>query len=210
MTTSRRPRPSSRSGALRGRVLRGAVVMAVLGCLAALASCSEAGTPIAATVDHDLGESLVWAGPGDVTVQRFQRSDDGCASANATIGTGSDRVSLTLLGAACRQTDRPPINGRHGLYLSPPSFATDVAHRGRVPTGTLVTFAQLYSEYTNSRSDYTDTVGLVTMTGGDHAVLMLLRTGDPGDLDPAAIVSVACAIRPAGAAAPSGSCPARS
>lgn len=182
--------------------------MAILGCLAALASCAEAGTPIAASVDHDLGEGLMWVGPGDVTVERFQRSGDGCVTAGTTVDTGSGHVSLTLLAADCQQTDRPPINGRHGIYLSPPSFATDVAHRGHVPTGVLVTFDQTYSEYTNSRTDYTDTVGLVTMTGGGYAVLMLVHTGHPGDADPAAIVSAACAIRPTGSALGGAACPA--
>lgn len=179
-----------------------------------LASCADnnpGGTPTAAAAvtDHDLGQGLIWAGPADAGIDPFVSSTNGCAQAPASVKWGQTRVALTLLGADCEQTDRPPINGSHGRYLTPPSFATGVATAGDVPAGTLVTFQQVYSEYTNDRHDFTDTVGLVTLSdGGDFSVLMLVYTTSKDGGGVEAVTTVACAIRPAGAAAPTnGSCP---
>jgi hypothetical protein len=164
------------------------------------------GTPTALT-DHDLGQGLVWSGPADAEVSPFGAAgSDHCHQASASIDVDDTVIRLQLLGAGCEATDQPPINGQHGSYLTPPDFATNVTERGAVPTGTLVTFQQVYSEYTNSRHDYTDTVGLVTMGSGDYAVLMVLRTGDRPD--DGAVTGTVCAIRSAGSAAPSGACPA--
>jgi hypothetical protein len=196
-TPRRRSRPS---------VLARSAAVALLTALATLASCTVAGTPTALT-DHDLGQGLVWSGPADADVLPFEPArEDGCGQTFATITVRSVRLGLKLLGADCPQSDQPPINGSHGSYLAPPDFAGQVAERGTVPTGALVTFQQTYSEYTNSRHDYTDTVGLVTMDSGDYAVLMLVRTGSGPD--EAAITTAACAIRPAGSTPRSGSCPA--
>jgi hypothetical protein len=188
----------SRAAARARMMAAGGVVL-----LALLAGCtSVAGSPVAGSVDHDLGQGLTWAGPSDATVRPFESSTGGCASASGSVTAGDEPVSLTLLAAGCTPTDQPPINGNHGQYLQPPSFAANVDHPGTVPTGALATFTQLYSEYTNSRTDFTDAVGLVTLAdGGRYAVLMLTRTGDP-DEDAAAaldsVTAVACAIRPTG------------
>lgn len=197
-TPRRRSRPSVLFPAAAAAV---ALVLSI-----ALASCTVSGTPTAVT-EHHLGQGLVWSGPGDAKVSPFEPAAAGdCRQTFASITEGDAMLRLQLLSAGCRQSDHPPINGSHGSYLSPPTFATQLTERGAVPSGTLVTFQQIYSEYTNSRHDYTDTVGLVTLDSGDYAVLMLVRTSAVADDD--AITSAACAIRPAGSAAPPAPCPA--
>jgi len=195
--------PSRTAARYRTIAVAGVVVL-----LALVAGCtSVTGSPVAGSVDHDLGQGLVWTGPSDATVSRFEPSVSGCASASGSVPAADVQVYLTLLGADCTPSDQPPINGTHGQYLEPPSFAEHVDRPGTVPTGALVTFTQLYSEYTNSRKDYTDTVGLVTLSGdGRYSVLMLTRTGDRDGDDAAALdalTAVACAIHPT-AAGPTG------
>lgn len=166
------------------------------------AGSTPAGTSPTATTDHDLGQGLAWTGPADAQVQRFASGGTGCGSADASVPTAGGSVRLMLLPADCPQSDQQPLNANHGQYLVPPAFAGHLARPGTVPTGSLVTFTQTYSEYTNSRTDFTDTVGLVTLSdGGRFAVLMLLRTGKAGDLDdiaPDEITAIACAIHRTG------------
>jgi hypothetical protein len=52
-----------------------------------------------------------------------------------------------------------------------------------VPTGTLVTFHQLYTECTNSCDDYHDAIGLITLSKPADPDLPVLMIVAPKDVD---------------------------
>lgn len=164
---------------------------------------STIGSP-AATVDHELGQGYLWHGPADATVKPFAAEQGECASEVATIAAGDQRLTLVLLAKDCESTPEEPINGRHGRYLVPPDRAQELTPPTSVPTGSAVVFWETYSEYTNSRTDYADSIALITLTSGvPYAALMITTTGKQPALD--RVRSAACGIRLVGAA-PSGSC----
>jgi hypothetical protein len=103
-----------------------------------------------------------------------------------TSPTGSSTVTVTVVMAAneCSTgTPEPlPINGRHGAYVrlldvpSPQGVVT-----AGTDVGTVSSFTQIYSEYTNSRRDFTDAVALVQLTNppsGDRPTVMLVTNAD--------------------------------
>lgn len=162
--------------------------------LAAVACTSTGGTPTpastsstpvptsssAASTSADLGHGLVATVP-DATLTPFAAGNDSdgedCVLADATIEKAGVDYRLLLVKSGCPQEGQRALNGRHGYYLVPPSYALDTTAPAAVPTGSLVTFRQVYTECTNSCTDYTDSVGLITLSkpaDADAPVLMIL------------------------------------
>jgi len=198
-----------------------AVAVAITAC-----SANTAGTPTAATgastsadpttpgsgtstarptdgLDHlDLGQGLELSVPvGSATVTPFEhRESDDCRAAQAQVKTATGTFDLWLIGKDCPQADQRALNGNHGRYLEPPSYATDVAAAQQVPAGSLVTFTQTYTECTNSCNDYPDAVGLVTLAHPQDAELPVLEIVAPraADGDVSTVVALAQGVTPAG------------
>ena len=118
--------------------------------------------------DHDLGAGVGWHGDDQAQLRTFSAGTidgtSGCRLLTAQIIRGDVIVNLSLPTPKCAEeaVHRPIINGFHGVYLGVPEGAT-VTKTGNVPAGALVQSAQAYSEYTNSRTDFVDQVGLITL-----------------------------------------------
>lgn len=173
---------------------------------AASTTTAAPATTTTAAADHDLGEGFVWHGPADTSVIKFSPGSGDCRSAVGQLGQGDQAVTLTLLAADCAPTTELPINGNHGRYLVPPERAKDVSAPTAVPAGSLVTFWETYSEYTNSRTDYVDSIGLITLgSKKTYAVLMVTATRGKAAV-PELVTRTACAIRPSGSPLPQNTC----
>jgi hypothetical protein len=132
-----------------------------------------AGTPT------DLGHGLMITPPAGAAVAAFAPADESqdCLLAGATITATDAEYRLLLVRATCPQAGQRALNGNHGQYLVPPEYALDTSAPVTVPTGSLVTFRQVYTECTNSCDDFTDSVGLITLSAPadpEAPVLMIL------------------------------------
>jgi hypothetical protein len=205
--------------------MRGLVLSAVALVLGAC-SATTSGTPTAATaatarspfagtstsgsvaqptdgLDHlDLGQGLELSVPGgSATVAPFEQRQSGdCMAAQAQVMTATGTFDLWLVGKGCPQQDQRVLNGNHGRYLEPPSYATEVSTAQQVPAGSLVTFGQTYTECTNSCNDYADAVGLITVAHPQDADLPVLQIVAPraAEGDVATVVALARSITPTG------------
>jgi hypothetical protein len=177
-----------------GAVLLGATVLSVA-CssttpgqptaattVTAATTSGSAGPPTDGLIVSDLGEGLSVRTPAGATVEAFERRVGAdCTSAQARVKTEQGWYDLWLVGATCPQDSERALNGNHGRYLTPPTFATNVAAATTVPSGSLVTFGQNYTECTNSCDDYADAIGLITLskpTDPDLPVLMIVAPRD--------------------------------
>jgi hypothetical protein len=101
--------------------------------------------------------------------------------------SAGQRILLSAYATSCESSDTDrPINGRHGTYRSTADIPADrrsAAVTFRTALGEATAFTQPYSEYTNSRHDYTEPVAVIMLDHPlDTAYQALVVCGDKGSI----------------------------